>query len=727
MANSRNYRVPSQDDKADVPYWNDLLAKDVAKDIDGLEAELRLDPLTVAYTEDWESASDWTTGGNLFTVQGGRLYGPASGPSVINRVVPVGADGRARYTTDLRHVIAETERFTFAGWSKAAAGTASFVPDFLAVGIYRNPGSQYARVVSLVNGQFIYGPFFTVETTTFSLTFERDAASSSVRLESQDGTIVWTARQDRADFVPEQLAFYIGDYMTTNGDSFGPVVGSLPTAETVKALTEPLVQAVAELQEAAEPDLSGTFADAALALRGKEASDAALAAAQIEYTDAAGLLEPWADTAGWTGAGAFVASGGKLYGPPSPDGHIGRAVPVGANGRALYRVALTIAPGGNERYVTAGWSTAPAGTRPAFGNMLAVGFHVYPSGDTYPITVLNGTVSRVGATAIPAGGTYMLTIGQDETQSWAELTTANGSSVWKIQALKADYAPAQIALRHDDFNRGTAGDSFGPVAGRAAWVTHAQDPYKANPIGIWGIDPAGGEPFHVWIPANYDPRRGAPLALVPHGWGGHELSGAENYGAPGNGDWAITAALLGAGFIVANSRAEGGSNAGHGYPHYPKLWRYLTGRLPIGRVVIWSTSFGGPSGLRLIADREVPNISAWVGTFPVTNLASIHARNDVLRDGIDAAWGSLEAAQAAGADPNLYPPSAFRGIRMRVRHSYADNTVYKTDNVDLLHDRIASYTDEFAVIETVGPHGDPSNFVDLAQEIDFLNRALGRK
>lgn len=38
MANSRNYRVPTKDDKADVPYWNDLLAQDVAKDVDKLEA-----------------------------------------------------------------------------------------------------------------------------------------------------------------------------------------------------------------------------------------------------------------------------------------------------------------------------------------------------------------------------------------------------------------------------------------------------------------------------------------------------------------------------------------------------------------------------------------------------------------------------------------------------------------------------------------------------------------
>jgi hypothetical protein len=40
MANSRNYRTPTADDDADVPYWNDLLAQDVAKDVDVLEADV---------------------------------------------------------------------------------------------------------------------------------------------------------------------------------------------------------------------------------------------------------------------------------------------------------------------------------------------------------------------------------------------------------------------------------------------------------------------------------------------------------------------------------------------------------------------------------------------------------------------------------------------------------------------------------------------------------------
>lgn len=41
MANSRNYRVPTPDDDANVPFWNDALATDVAADVDGLESEIQ--------------------------------------------------------------------------------------------------------------------------------------------------------------------------------------------------------------------------------------------------------------------------------------------------------------------------------------------------------------------------------------------------------------------------------------------------------------------------------------------------------------------------------------------------------------------------------------------------------------------------------------------------------------------------------------------------------------
>lgn len=40
MTNTRGYRVPTADDDADVPYWNDLLAGDVAKDVDKIEDRL---------------------------------------------------------------------------------------------------------------------------------------------------------------------------------------------------------------------------------------------------------------------------------------------------------------------------------------------------------------------------------------------------------------------------------------------------------------------------------------------------------------------------------------------------------------------------------------------------------------------------------------------------------------------------------------------------------------
>lgn len=62
MANSRNYRTPSEDDDADVPYWNDLLAQDVAADLDTKDAEIeRIDSVipeeTPFYGEEYRDAT----------------------------------------------------------------------------------------------------------------------------------------------------------------------------------------------------------------------------------------------------------------------------------------------------------------------------------------------------------------------------------------------------------------------------------------------------------------------------------------------------------------------------------------------------------------------------------------------------------------------------------------------------------------------------------------------
>lgn len=478
--------------------------------------------------------------------------------------------------------------------------------------------------------------------------------------------------------------------------------------------------------------LNATYADVKdglalnrLTVRGQEIAAKSLTDSQVAYEDAGGLDERWVNTSAWSvGTTAFVVSGGKLYGPPSGDVHLGTVVPVSTAGRALYRTVLATVTLGAERYMWAGWTSAAAGVQPGVGNSLAIGVHIYPDGRMYPVSLDNGAIVQIDSIDMVAGSAYVINIGQDETQSWVEMTDSAGSKVWKIAKAKTAFTPRQLMLRNDD-TRGATGDSFDRVVGRAGYVNHSSAWFSEMPTGIWGIEPIGGQPFHVWLPAKWDARKAIPLCIMPHGYGGNELSGALNYG--GTNDWAVTKALLDAGYMVANSAAEGGDNVGKGYAHYPHLWRYLTNHFPVGRVVIWSTSFGGPSGLRMVKDREIPNIAAWVGTYPVTNLADVHANNPDLRAAIDLKWGSLAAAQAAGADPNLYAATSFRGVRMHVRHSAGDLTVSKTGNVDLLKPRLDPFTDQFTSMATTGAHGDASNFTNLdTTEIAFLNAALGR-
>ena len=487
------------------------------------------------------------------------------------------------------------------------------------------------------------------------------------------------------------------------------------------------------LRVQADARLSTTFADVkdALALsrldvRGQDIAAKSLTDSQVAYWDADGLDERWVDTSAWSvGTTAFVVSGGKLYGPPSGDVHLGNPVPVSTVGRGLYRTKLATVTAGSERYTWAGWTSTAAGTQPTVATSLCIGVHTYPDGRMYPVSVDNGVIAQIDTIDLVAGTTLVINVGQDETQSWVEMTDTIGSKVWKITNLKTAFTPQQLMLRNDDA-RGVTGDSFDRVVGRAAYVNHSTNYYNTSPTGIWGIEPVGGQQFHVWLPAGWDARKATPLCIMPHGYGGNELSGSVNYGSAN--DWAVTKALLDAGYMVANSAALGGDNVGTGYAHYPHLWRYLTKHFPVGRVVIWSTSFGGPSGLRMIKEREIPDIAAWVGTYPVTNLADVYANNTTLRDAIDLKWGSLAAAQAAGADPNLYPATAFRGVRMHVRDSPTDNTVLKAGNVDLLKPRLDPYTDQFTVIATTGAHGDASNFTNLdTTEIVFLNEALGRQ
>ena len=456
----------------------------------------------------------------------------------------------------------------------------------------------------------------------------------------------------------------------------------------------------------------------------------ALAGSQVEYADSLTTDETWANTSAWTAnvGIAFVTGSNRLYGPPSgATQSLCRAVPVSAAGRARYRTQLNTVAGGVERYFFFGWSKATAGTASAPSDIFGVGFHILQGGSTNNIITWN-MGSETVQTAFTLGASYFITAGQDETQSWVEMTDATGGSVYKLSLAKTAFTPTQLAFYLSD-PRGATGDSASVITGRGGNATHPQWSnlnYDAvTTCGMTGYD-STPTPINVLTPANYDSRKPAPLVLYCHGWGGTEMSMTTAFSTNA---YTIAQSLLANGFIVATSYQTGPSEAGTGYPSIANLYKYVRDHYAIGPVIVMSESFGGVAGLLTVAKRTVPNIVGWLGWYPVTNLASIYANNPTLKTGIDGAYnipaGGTYAVQTAGYDPNLYAGSAFRGMRMRAYASAGDTAVLASANAQTFIATVTPYAVEATYVVTTGNHGDASNF-QVADTLAFVNRCIGK-
>lgn len=482
-------------------------------------------------------------------------------------------------------------------------------------------------------------------------------------------------------------------------------------------------------------ELSATFASKVKALTldqlgvlGTADQAKSLAGSQVDYADAGSMEEAWADTSQWTAqAGTvFVCNGNRLFGPPSSSTQsLVRAVPVSSTGRARYRTKLTTVVGGAERYFFFGWSRATAGTASAPGDIMGVGFHIL--GSSTSIITWDRGAEAVQA-PLTLGATYYVTAGQDETQSWVEMTDAAGSSVYKISLAKSTFAPAQLAIYLSDA-RGVTGDYVSGITGRGGNATHPfwwnQNYDNVIPSGMTGYD-STPTPINVLTPANYDSRKPSPLVIYCHGWGGTELSMTTAFSTQAN---TVLASLLANGYVVATSYQTGPSEAGTGYLSIANLYKYVRDHYAVGPVIIMSESFGGVSGLLTIAKRTVPNIVGWLGWYPVTNLAALYAANPTLKTGIDAAYnipaGGTYAVQTAGFDPATYAGSDFRGMRMRTYGSTGDTAVNVASNAQSFIAQVAPYAIEAVHVTTSGDHGDPSNFVP-SEVLAFVNRCIGK-
>jgi hypothetical protein len=213
-------------------------------------------------------------------------------------------------------------------------------------------------------------------------------------------------------------------------------------------------------------------------------------------------------------------------------------------------------------------------------------------------------------------------------------------------------------------------------------------------------------------PPGHDPDTPTPLVIYHHGTG-------ETWNAIETGIYKPTliCALGAAGYMVAGTNAHG-ENWGKepAIRDYVNLHAAVAGRNHVDGVMYLAVSMGGLSGLVALARRVVPDVRAFAGIYPVTNLGYAYFDSDAFSPRIEAAY---RAPPTPSQDPMSLDPADFAGVPMLFWASYGDTRVPRVDNTDAFLRRLG-HPPNVRVITTTGEHGDPSNF-DADTLLDFFD------
>lgn len=221
-----------------------------------------------------------------------------------------------------------------------------------------------------------------------------------------------------------------------------------------------------------------------------------------------------------------------------------------------------------------------------------------------------------------------------------------------------------------------------------------------------------GQKALVLTPPDLEPDTPAPLVLYHHGVG-EDWQTIER----SNSRRPTICALGAAGYIIAGSDAHG-ENWGkpQAIDDYAKLYLAIAAERPISDVMLLSMSMGGLSGLLTLGYRAVPDVRAWVGISPVTNLGySYFDHEDFPRRIARAYSGTPSTLQ----DPMSLDPAAFAGVPMLAWASYDDARVPRAQNIDAFLAHIGD-PPTARVITSRGNHGDPSH-QDPAAVVAFFD------
>jgi hypothetical protein len=174
--------------------------------------------------------------------------------------------------------------------------------------------------------------------------------------------------------------------------------------------------------------------------------------------------------------------------------------------------------------------------------------------------------------------------------------------------------------------------------------------------------------------------------------------------------------LLRHGFAVAASNGGGPGDNGEynwGSPRSVEDSVKLAQRTGYKHVYILAQSMGGIGGVLLI-DKLHP--VAWAGIFPVCNLTNLWEHEES---------GLIEAVWGPGAPPKkLSPVTAkdVKGLPVLMFGSPEDTTVPLEENERECQRWMTKGGAHVKIVETVGEHGDPSNF-QPTRLANFFSRA----
>lgn len=250
---------------------------------------------------------------------------------------------------------------------------------------------------------------------------------------------------------------------------------------------------------------------------------------------------------------------------------------------------------------------------------------------------------------------------------------------------------------------GGDGDTSTNDAGRAA-PPAALNPLITQAGGVAETLEVDGERAIVVAPRGKAfPKR---VVLYVHG----ASQNAEAITKPGGVGRGVVPALVKAGYAVAASDARGNNWGSTRSLRDHRALRAELRRRGARQVFVLAASMGGLDGLRLTDGAE-----AFAGIFPVCDLSSM-ARGP-LRASIAKVWGGAVPAR-------LSPVRVVRGRRLPMLFwaSPGDTLVPKRPNTDRCAADARAAGARVEVIETVGDHGDASNF-DPERLVRFFDEA----